>query len=94
MEVIVYSCVIWTQTRLCTTSRQEDFYKDIASDVEKRFDTSGYSEEDKRPLTTGLNKKKIGLMKDELGGKIMTEFVALKTKLYAYKTLEKKEDKK
>ena len=75
--------------------KTEDFYKDIAGDVEKaRFDTSGYSKEDKRPLTTGLNKKKIGLMKDELGGKIMTEFVALRAKLYAYKTLEKKEEKK
>ena len=60
--------------------KTEDFYKDIAGDVEKRFDTTGYEEEDKRPLTTGLNKKKIGLMKDELGGKIMTEFVALRAK--------------
>ena len=77
--------------------KTEDFYKDIAGDVEKRFDISNYSEEkeDKRPLTTGLNKKKIiGLMKDELGRKIMTEFVALRAKLYAYKTLEKKEEKK
>ena len=46
----------------------EDFYKDIAKDVEKRFDTSGYSKDDKRLLTIGKNKKKIGLMKDELGG--------------------------
>ena len=46
----------------------EDFYKDIAKDVEKRFDTSGYSKDDKRPLPIGKNKKKIGLMKDELGG--------------------------
>ena len=72
----------------------EDFYKDIADDVKKRFDTSKYSEEDKRPLPIGLNTKKIGLMKDELNGKIMTEFVALRAKLYAYKTLENKEDKK
>ena len=74
--------------------KTEDFYKDIAGDVEATFNTSGYSEEDKRPLPIGLNGKKIGLMKDELGGKIMTDFVGLRAKLYAYKTLEKKEEKK
>ena len=74
--------------------KTKDFYEDISNDVEARFDTSNYSKEDNRPLTIGLNKKKIGLMKDELGGKIMTEFVALRAKLYAYKTLDKKEDKK
>ena len=42
--------------------KTKDFYKDIAGDVEKRFDTSGHGEEDKRPLPIGLNKKKIGLM--------------------------------
>ena len=60
----------------------EDFYRDIAKDVEKRFDTSGYSKDDNRPLPIGENKKVIGLMKDELGGKIMTEFVALRAKMY------------
>ena len=49
--------------------KTEDFYKDIADDVEKRFDTSNY--EVNRPLPTGKNKKVIGLMKNELGGKIM-----------------------
>ena len=44
----------------------EDFYKDIASDVKKRFDTSGYSKGDHRPLPIRENKKVIGLMKDEM----------------------------
>ena len=65
--------------------KTEDFYKDIADDVEERFDTSGYKE-DARPLPIGQNKKKIGYIKDELGGKIMTEFVALRPKLYSYKS--------
>ena len=51
--------------------KANDFYEDIASDVENRFDTSNY--EVNRPLPTGKNKKVIGLMKDELGGKIITE---------------------
>ena len=74
--------------------KTEDFYKDIANDVEARFDTSGYSKTDFRPLAISLNKKVIGLMKDELGGKIMTEFVALRPKLYSYKKLDGVEDKK
>ena len=56
-------------------NKTEDFYKDIADDVVKRFDTSNY--EVNRPLPIDKNKKVIGLMKDELGGMIMTEFVAL-----------------
>ena len=62
----------------------EDFYKDIAEDVLARFDTSGYNLD--RPLPVGLNKKMIGLMKDELGGEIMTEFVTLRPEMYAHKT--------
>ena len=58
----------------------KDFYRDIAKDVEKRFDTSGYSKDDNRLLPIAENIKKIGLMKDELGGKIMTELVTLKAK--------------
>ena len=62
----------------------DDFYKDIADDVESRFDTSGYIPLD-RPLPIGLNKKVIGVMKDELGGKIMEEFITLRPKMYSYK---------
>ena len=62
--------------------KTEDFYKDIADNIPKRFDTSNY--EVNRPLSTGKNKKVIRLMKDELGGKIVTEFVALRPKIHSY----------
>ena len=62
--------------------KTKDFYEDIANDIKKRFYTSNY--EVKRPLPKGKNKKVIGLMKDELGGKIMTEFAPLRPKLYSY----------
>ena len=68
------------------------FYKDIASDVGNRFDTSNY--EVNRPLPMGKNKKVIGLMKDELGEKVITEFVTLRAKTYSYLTDDGKEDKK
>ena len=71
--------------------KTNDFYKDIANDVENRFDTSNY--EVKRPLQIEKNKKVIGLMKDELGGKIITEFVTLRPKTYSYLTEDGKEDK-
>ena len=62
--------------------KTKHFYKDIADGVQKRFDTSSYGVN--RPLPIAKNKKVIGLMKDELGGKIRTEFVALKPKSYTY----------
>ena len=72
--------------------KTNDFYEDIASEFENRFDTSNY--EVNRPLPTGKNKKVIGLMKDELGGKIITEFVILMPKTYSFLTDDGKEDKK
>ena len=62
----------------------EDFYKDISSYVERWFDTSNFDEIDKRPLPIGKKKIVIGLFKDEVDGKIMAEFVALRAKAYAY----------
>ena len=78
------------KTRLCymdTDSfimhiKTEDVYEDIMDDVKKRFDTSNY--EIKRPLLIGKNKKVIGLMKDELDGKIMTEFVGFRPKTHCH----------
>ena len=82
----------YTDTNSFIMNIKKDFYKDIADDVEKRFATSNYEVD--RPLPTGKNKKVIGLMKDELRGKIITEFVALRPKTYSYLTDDWKEDKK
>ena len=60
--------------------KTEDFYKDIANDVEKWFDTSNYDENDERPLPISKNKKVTSLFKDELGGKIMKVFVGVRAK--------------
>ena len=61
----------------------EDVYEDIANDVvKKRFVTANC--ELNRPLPKGKNQKVIGLMKDELGGKIMTQFVGFRPKIYSY----------
>ena len=88
----IFGCVIWTLTPWFTTSRLMIFYEDITRNVMARFDTWGFSHS--RPLPIGVNKKVIGIMKDKLGGRIMTEFVALRLKLYAYKTLGESGDKK
>ena len=74
--------------------KTEDIYKDIAGDVERWFDTSNYDRKDERPLLTSKNKKVIGMFKDELGEKIMTEFCALRAKAYAYKLNDDTEMKK
>ena len=57
---------------------KHDIYKDIAENIETRFDTSNYELD--RPLSKGKNKKVIGSMKDELDGKIMTKFVGFRAK--------------
>ena len=72
----------------------EDFYKDIANDVERWFDTSNYDKNDKRPLPVGKNKNVVGLFKDELGGNIMLEFIANGSKTYAYLLNDDSETKK
>ena len=64
--------------------KTKDFYKDIAKDAKERFDNSNGIFD--RPLPIGVNKKVVGLMKDELGGGIITEFAALRPKAYSYKT--------
>ena len=55
---------------------------------------SNYDEDDKRPLPISKNKKVIGLFKNELGGRIMIEFVGLRSKTYAYLMNDDAEKKK
>ena len=74
--------------------KTDNFYKEIANDVEKQFDTSNYDDNDKRPLPVGKNKKVIGLFEHELGGKIIKEFVVLREKTYSYLTDDDSEDEK
>ena len=74
--------------------KTEDFYKDIANDVERWFDTSNYEKNDERPLPIGENEKVIGPFKDDLGGKIITEFCTLRAKGCAYLIEDGSEHKK
>ena len=72
----------------------EDFYKDISKDVKDRFDTSDYPPNHPSGIPSGLNKKVLGRFKDEVGGKVIDEFVGLRAKLYSYKMFEGEETKK
>ena len=72
----------------------EDFYKDISGDVRDRFDTSDYTENHPSGIPTGINKKVLGMFKDEAAGKVIKEFVGLRAKLYSYKMDEGKENKR
>ena len=64
--------------------KTEGFYKYIADDVDKWFDTSRYSKADNRPLTIGINKTIIGMFKDDVDGGAMTENAHAKAKEYAF----------
>jgi hypothetical protein len=74
--------------------KTEDFYADIASDIESRFDTSEYPKDHPSGIKVGVNKKVIGMFKDEASGKQIEEFVGLRAKLYSYKMFEGEEHKK
>ena len=71
----------------------EEFFEDISNDVERWFDTFDYDKNDKGPLSMGIDKKVIGMFKDELGG-IMKEFCALRAKTCANLMDDDKESKK
>ena len=104
MDTFFYDCLkpkYWAKVKLCYMDTNsfifhvytDDFYKDIREDVFKWFDTSDYNENDNR-LLTGINKKVIGKFKDELKCKVMTEFIALASKVHAYLDDNNKGDKR
>ena len=72
----------------------EDFYKDISYDIEAKFDTSDYPPGHPSGILTGVNKKVIGMFKDEVAGKQITRFVGLRPKLYTFEIEEDKEVRK
>ena len=74
--------------------KTDDFYKDISGDVRERFDTSNYPENHPSGIPTGINNKVLGMFKDEAAGKIITEFVGLRAKLYSFKMEDGKENKR
>ena len=76
-------CYVYTDSFIFTI-KTDDFYKDIDNDIDNWSDTSNFNKEDNRPFKVGVNKKIIGKFKGELGGSIMTEFVALASKLYSF----------
>ncbi|PFX11276.1 hypothetical protein AWC38_SpisGene25094, partial [Stylophora pistillata] len=88
--------LLFTDTdSLCYEIQTEDFYKDIIVDVDRLFDTSNIPKDHPSGIPSGVNKKVVGVMKDEAGGKIIEEFVGLRAKLYSYKMFDDgKEEKK
>ena len=70
--VLLWKSILYIET--------DEIYKDIAEDFETIFDTPNYEWD--RPLPKGKNKQSTGLMKDELGGKIMIKFVRLGANTY------------
>ena len=69
--------------------RTKDLYKDIVDDIPEHFDTSKYKRTDfDGTIIPKMNRKVLGKMKDELAGELMTQFVGIGPKNYAYEYLK------
>ena len=84
--------MLYRYRRFIVYIKTDNIYKDITKDVETRFVTVNYELD--RPLPKGKNKNVVGLMKDKLGGKIMTKFVELRAITYIFLINEGSEDRK
>lgn len=81
-----------TDSLVYVTKGDLDIYKLMADNIDK-FDTSNYAENNAYNLPL-VNKRQLGLMKDELGGQIITEFVGLRSKMYAMRVNDEDKIKK
>ena len=86
--------LLFTDTdSLCYELKTQDFYQDISNDVHDKFDTSNFDKDHLSGIEVSVNKKVLGMIKDEIGGKQNAEFVGLRSKLYANK-MDGHEEKK
>ena len=86
--------LLFTDTDSLMFQIYTDFYKDISHDILTKFDTSDYSPDHPSGIPTGVNKKVVGMFKDEVAGKQITCFVGLRPKLYSFRIEEDKEVRK
>ena len=67
----------------------DDFYKDIMSDLEKWYDTTKLDKKLNRSIPIRINAGIIGKFKGDLTGEVMTEFVALASKIIMINVIRK-----
>ena len=84
-----------TDVALCYTDTDSYIYEfrgidiyEVMKEHHQEFDTSDYPENNIFGIKQ-LNKKKPGLIKDELNGEIMTKVITIRSKMYAMKTKRK-----
>ena len=94
----------WPKAQLCFTDTDsllyrietEDLFEDISGDVADHFDTSEFPGNHPKVLDgtiKRMNKKVLGMMKDETCGKQIVDFVGLRAKCYSFVTEESSQRK-
>ena len=91
----IHAKLLFTDTdSLMYEINTDDFYTDISKDIKTKFDTSDYPPDHPSGILKGVNKKVIGMFKDEVAGRQITHFVGLRPKLYSFKVEGEKANKK